>query len=83
MHISDIKFPLINVCPPRNTFTELNYYLAKAENIDLSMEIRQQLANQAAEYVLDEQFRYLELLQGVLEKMFPFFNQFHQNVDIF
>ena len=31
--ISEITFPKITVCPPRNTFTDLNYDLMLVENV--------------------------------------------------
>ena len=34
--ISDIKFPKVTVCPPKNTFTDLNYDLMMTENITLT-----------------------------------------------
>ena len=34
--ISDIKFPKITVCPPKNTFTDLNYDLMITENLTLT-----------------------------------------------
>ena len=30
--ISDIMFPKVTVCPPKNTFTDLNYDLMMTEN---------------------------------------------------
>ena len=33
--ISEITFPKITVCPPRNTFTDLNYDLMLVENVSL------------------------------------------------
>ena len=34
--ISEIKFPKVTVCPPKNTFTDLNYDLMMTENITLT-----------------------------------------------
>ena len=33
--ISEIPFPKVTVCPPKNTFTDLNYDLMMAENLSL------------------------------------------------
>lgn len=41
--ISDLEFPKVTVCPPRNTFTDLNYDLIASENMTVSNETRQQL----------------------------------------
>ena len=32
--MEQIKFPKVTVCPPKNTFTDLNYDLMQAENIE-------------------------------------------------
>ena len=31
--MKEIKFPKLTVCPPKNTFTDLNYDLMLAENV--------------------------------------------------
>ena len=41
--ISEIKFPKVTVCPPKNTYTDLNYDLMLAENFTLTEEIRNEL----------------------------------------
>ena len=33
--ISEITFPKVTVCPPKNTYTDLNYDLLMAENMTL------------------------------------------------
>ena len=38
--IADIKFPKVTVCPPKNTFTDLNYDLMMTENMTLTQEMR-------------------------------------------
>ena len=48
-----MKFPKIAVCPPKDTFTDLNYDLLLAENITLPLEDRQELLEFAIE-VLEE-----------------------------
>ena len=39
--ISEITFPKITVCPPRNTFTDLNYDLMLVENVSLTEAVTQ------------------------------------------
>ena len=41
--ISEIKFPKVTVCPPRNTFTDLNSDLMLAETFTLTEEMRDEL----------------------------------------
>ena len=43
--ISEIKFPKVTVCPPKNTYTDLNYDLMLAENFTLTEEMRDELIN--------------------------------------
>ena len=41
--IKEIKFPKVTVCPPRNTYTDLNYDLILAENFTLTEEMKDEL----------------------------------------
>ena len=41
--ITEITFPRVTVCPPKNTFTELNYDLMITENIHLDNETVKEL----------------------------------------
>ena len=50
---TEITFPKVTVCPPRNTFTDLNYYLMMTENMTLDNDTRQELTNFAAEMLYD------------------------------
>ena len=47
--IKEIKFPKLTVCPPKNTFTDLNYDLMLAEEVTISNEER----NELYEYVVE------------------------------
>ena len=47
--IAEITFPKVTVCPPKNTFTNLNYDLMMTENITLDNDTRQELTNYAVE----------------------------------
>ena len=51
--ISEITFPKITVCPPKNTYTDLNYDLMRTENMILDDDIRDQLIDYAAELIWD------------------------------
>ena len=41
--ISKIRFPKVTVCPPKNSFTDLNYDLMMADNISLTDEMKDEL----------------------------------------
>ncbi len=43
LSISEIKLPKVTVCPPKNTYTDLNYDLMLAENFTLTEEMRDEL----------------------------------------
>ena len=43
--ISELKFPKVTVCPPKNTFTDLNYDLMMLENMTLTKETQDELFN--------------------------------------
>ena len=49
--IKDITFPKISVCPPENTFTDLNYDLIKTKKVTLDEVKRENLTNFAVELI--------------------------------
>ena len=54
--ILESKFPDVVVCPPENTFTNLNQDLMNADSIELDEKLREALVNQTTEMILDEEF---------------------------
>ena len=54
--ISEITFPKVTVCPPKNTFTDLNYDLMMTENITLTKEMRDEMFNYALEIINEDSF---------------------------
>ena len=64
--MKEIKFPKLSVCPPKNTFTDLNYDLMLAENVTLTNEKK----NELYEYVvamIDEHV-YMDLWEKLHEE---------------
>ena len=51
--IADISLPLVTVCPPQNTFTNLNYDLTTLEQVTLSNATREQLTKYAVRLIQD------------------------------
>ena len=49
--ITEIMFPKVTVCPPKNTFTDLNYDLKITKNMTLVNDTRNELANYAVHSV--------------------------------
>ena len=49
--ISGLEFPNVTVCPPRNSFTNLNLDIVRSSKIPLSQEQRKALSQQVSEVV--------------------------------
>ena len=49
--ISELDFPNVTVCPPRNSFTNLNPDIVRSREISLSAEQRKALSQQVSEVV--------------------------------
>ena len=76
LSINEITFPKITACPPRNTFTNLNYDLKKLENVSLTDAERGELIEYSLE-LLHDSF-YDEILSNLskLEELNQFYNWF-------
>ena len=72
--ISKIKFPKVTVCPPKNTYTDLNYDLSLAENKTLTDEERDELYDYALKTIFEH--TYMDGLDKVQEEN-RFFNWYH------
>ena len=86
--IADINFPKITVCPPKNTYTALNYDLMMNVNLTLDNEIRDELENYALELLnfqlsdnvlkntemLHDDDRYYNWYHGFTKMQIPYSN---------
>ena len=54
--IAKIKLPKVTVCPPKNTFTDLNYDLMMTENITLTKEMRDEMFKYTLEVINEDSF---------------------------
>ena len=61
--ITELTFPKVTVCPPKNTYTDLNYDLMMAENMTLDNDTRQELANYAMAML------YEQLYENIMRNM--------------
>ena len=52
--ITEITFPKVTVCPPKNTFTDLNFDLIKTRDMTMDDSITTELVNYAAELLYDD-----------------------------
>ena len=73
--IADIKFPKVTVCPPKKTYTDLNYDLMMTANITLTKEMRDEMFKFAVE-VINEDSYILNNWTKIYEKDRPF-NWYH------
>ena len=78
--ISDIKFPKITVCPPKNTFTDLNYDLMITENTTLTDEMRDKMFEYAVEVINEDS--YLENNWTKLQEKDRYYNWYHGYTEI-
>ena len=86
--ISEITFPKVTVCPPKNTFTDLNYDLMMTENITLTGEIRDEMFKYAVDIInedgisgndwkkLHEEDRFYNWYHGYTDIDSPFFDRY-------
>ena len=57
--IRDIKFPKISVCPPKGTYTNLNYDLLMTENMTLTKKDQDRFIEKARAFLHDANFEHL------------------------
>ena len=72
--ISKIKFPKVTVCPPENTYTDLNYDLMVAENATLTEEMRDELVNYSEKVIVEHV--YMDDFD-ILQEENRFYNWYH------
>ena len=51
LSIKELEFPKVTVCPPKNTFTNLNYGLKMTKNMSLDNDTRKELTNNAVRHL--------------------------------
>ena len=81
--ISEIAFPKVTVCPPKETFTDLNYDLMLLENMTMTNETRQEFLEIAQSVFLDSYFENEVLANfSKLEEDNKFYNWYHGHTDV-
>ena len=73
--ISEITFPKVTVCPPKNTFTDLNYDLMMTENRTLTEEIRDEMFKYALEVINEDGYSGSDWIK--LHEKDRFYNWYH------
>ena len=80
--IKEMTFPQVTVCPPKNTFTDLNYDLMMTENITLDHDKRTELTNYAIELLYDQLFDMIMANLSKLEDNNRYYNWYHGFTEI-
>ena len=75
--ISEITFPKVTVCPPKNTYTDLNYDLMMAENMTLDNNTRNELTNYAVELLYDHLHDNIMRNMSKLVEKDKYYNWYH------
>ena len=75
--ITEITFPKVTVCPPKNTFTDLNYDLMMTEKMTLDNETREQLGNYAVRLLHDYLYDTIMKNLSLLEDKDRYYNWYH------
>ena len=73
--ISELKYPKVTVCPPKNTFTDLNYDLMLAENVTFTEEMKDEMFRAAVEIAEEDVFTMSNLSK--LHEKDRFYNWYH------
>ena len=80
--IREIKFPKVTVCPPKNTYTDLNYDLIMAEKMIIDNDTRLGLTNYALELLYDHMQDNIMRNLSKLEDNDRYFNWYHGYTEI-
>ena len=75
--ISEITFPKVTVCPPKNSFTDLNYDIVSQENVTLTEEDRQDIFQLALNRHYDDHVQRIVRNMSKLEEDNRFYNWYH------
>ena len=80
--ISELKFPKVTVCPPRNTLTDLNYDLMMIENFTLTEKNRDEIFKYALEVFNEDSFFHAYYNWTKLHEVDRFYNWYHGYTEI-
>ena len=81
--ITEITFPKLTVCPPKNTYTDLNYDLMMTENMTLDDETRNELAMYAVEISYDHLHNDMMKNFSKLKDNDRYYNWYHGYTEIY
>jgi len=75
--IRNIQFPKVTVCPPKNTYTNLNYDLMMTRNMTIDDETRKDIANYAMMLVNTPKFEELIRNMSMFHEENRYYNWYH------
>ena len=75
--ITEITFPKVTVCPPKNTYTDLNYDLMMIENMTVDNDTRGKLVNYAQEQLYYYLYNKIMNNLNLLQDKDRYFNWYH------
>ena len=75
--IEDITFPKVTVCPPKNTYTNLNYDLMMAENITMTLNERNQLLEYTLELLHEPYYNEILRNMSIIQEENRSYNWYH------
>ena len=75
--ITDIVFPKVTVCPPKDTYTDLNFDLKMPENMTLDNDTRNKLLNYALELLYNKLHDTIMTNLSKLEEDDRYYNWYH------
>ena len=80
--ITDFTFPKVTVCPPKNTFTDLNYDLMTTGNMTIDNETRNELSKYATEILYDQLYDNIMANITKFEDNDRYYNWYHRYTKI-
>ena len=75
--LKDITLPKITVCPPKNTYTDLNYDIMMLENRTMNKEIRDMLINFSVKLIQDRHFEEVMSNLTLIEESNRYYNWYY------
>ena len=80
--ITEITFPKVTVCPPKNTFTDLNYDIMMAEKMTLDNKTRNELKDFTMNLLYDKLYEMTMKNLSLLEDADRYHNWYHGQTQI-
>ena len=72
--IKEVAFPKITVCPPKNTFLDLNYYFSTVDNMTMTEKTNIQLLENFAQHFQTKDFETLSNKISLFMESNAYFN---------